>query len=310
MGLAAISIDLDSLYCYHRLYDLPEDTSDNLVYETGLERFVGLLDELGQKGTLFAVGRDLELGDNKRVLAHLAARGYEVANHSYSHDYRLTRQSDEAIRQDVQRGKESLEAAIGREVVGFRAPGYNLSEPLLRALEATNHRYDTSLFPCTPYYLTKASVLTAMKFAGKSSHSLLGAPQVLMTPRTPYHPNPAKPWRRGSSSLIELPISTTPVLRLPALGSFLVLLGERFLSAFFAMLKSDQPMIVIEFHGMDFLDGKNDGLHPALLKQPDVAVSWDKKQALFRRFLSALAENCEIVTCATAAARYQSSETQ
>lgn len=303
MGLAAISIDLDSLYCYHRLYSLPEDTSDNLVYETGLERFVGLLDELGLKGTLFAVGRDLELGDNKRVLSHLAARGYEVANHSYSHDYRLTRLSDEAIRQDVLRGKEALEVAIGREVVGFRAPGYNINEPLMRALEETGHRYDSSLFPCTPYYLTKASVLAAMKLSGQSSHSILGAPQVLATPRGPYRPNPAKPWRRGTSRLIELPISTTPVLRLPALGSFLVLLGERFLSAFFSMLKADQPLIVVEFHGMDFLDGKGDGLNPALLKQPDVAVPWDKKQALFKRFLSALAENCEIVTCATAAAR-------
>lgn len=306
MAQAVLSIDLDSLYCYSRLYDIPGDESDNIVYETGLERFVELLDQHGVKGTLFAVGRDLDMGDNRRMLRHLASRGYEVANHSFSHDYRLTLQTPEEIREDLAHGKAALEEATGQEVVGFRAPGYNVNAAVLEALAETGHLYDTSLFPCTPYYFTKAGVLTLMRLTGQKSHSILGTPRILATPRTPYHPDPRKPWKPGDSPLIELPISTTPYLRLPALGSFLVLLGERFLNAFLAMLDSDQPTIVVEFHGMDFLDGHGDGLPPQLLRQPDVAVSWERKRALFSRLLAALSEKREVVTLAQAARHYQS----
>ncbi len=295
-----ITIDLDSLYCYQGIYGLPADEDDNLIYEVGLERFANLMEEYGLRGTLFVVGRDLQIGDNPRILRYLAERGFEIASHTQNHDYNLIRLTGEHLQNEVSDGKARLEDAVGREVVGFRAPGYNMSERLLDALERAGHVYDSSVFPCTPYYFTKAAVLTRMMLSGRHSHSILGGPQVLRAPRVPYHPARQAYWKSGNRSILELPISTSPVFRFPFLGSFIILMGETRFPLLYGMLKGS-PCLVLEFHGMDFIDGRRDGLDRALWKQPDIAVSWETKEALYRRLFETLKSQREVMTLAEAA---------
>jgi len=285
---AAITIDLDSLYCYQRLYGLPVDEMDNIVYEAGLERFVNLMEEYELRGTLFVVGRDLGMGDNARVLSYLAERGFEIANHTLNHNYRLTRMSVDDMRYEVGQGKRAIEDATGWPVVGFRAPGYNMNRQLLSILAETGHTYDTSVFPSAPYYMTKAGVLAAYELIGRQSHSILGGPEVLAAPLGPYRPSRQFYWRRGDMPLWEFPISTSPVLRLPLLGSFLVMMGERRFPALYAMMKHSSPCLVLEFHGVDFLDARWDGLDEELMRQPDLAVDWPTKERLYRRILETL----------------------
>ena len=287
MRIASISIDLDSIYCYQRIYGLPPDETDNIIYEVGLERFTNLMEDYGLKATLFVVGRDVAMGDNRRILRYLSDQGFEIANHSLSHDYRLTRLVPDEMAREVSEGKKAIEAVTGVEVDGFRAPGYNVNEALLDAIERSGHRYDSSVFPCLPYYATKAAVLAVMKLGFRESRSILGGPQVLAAPRRPYHPHPKAYWRTGKRRLWELPISTSPVLRFPFLGSFITMMGEGFFPYLFSMLKS-QPCLVLEFHGMDFMDGWADGLEAELLKQPDVAKGWEVKERLFRSVLEDL----------------------
>ncbi len=293
---ACISIDVDSLYCYQGIYDLEQDKEDNSLYEVGLERFVNLMEELDLRGTLFVVGQDIQMAGNARLLKYLSDAGWEIANHSYSHPYRLTQLSGPEMTREVEEGKQTIEQVTGREVVGFRAPGYNLTPQLLQTIAKSGHRYDSSVFPCTPYYLTKAGVLATMAARGKSSHSLLGGPEVLLAPLNPYRPNLHHYWKRGATSLWELPISTSPLFRFPFLGSFLIMGGERWFPSFYKMLSLNSRCLVLELHAMDFMDGRADGLEPALLKQPDVAVSWEEKERLFRRVFETLKATRHVVT--------------
>lgn len=295
MRRACISIDLDSLYCYQRIFGLAADESDNLIYETGLARFVDLMDEFGFSGTLFTVGRDLTMADNARCIRQLASRGYEAANHTMNHDYGLTRLSKERMLEEVRSGREAIEDAAGVEVTGFRAPGYNVNSRLLEAVADSGHRYDSSAFPCLPYYATKAAVLGQMALRGKESHSILGDPRVMLSPLDPYRIQSTSPWRRGEGPLWEIPISTSPFFRFPFLGSFLIMAGKRWFPILFRMLKAASDCLVLEFHGMDFIDGRADGLDPALLKQPDIAVPWEIKEQLFREVFTAIAQSCEVM---------------
>lgn len=302
MPRICISIDLDSLYCYQQIFGLPADMDDNIVYERGLSRFAELMDEAGLVGTLFAVGRDLDMGDNAARLAGLARRGFEIGNHSANHDYRLTRLPRREMEDEVVGGRARLEAATGAPVVGFRAPGYTLNPTLLDVLVTSGHVYDSSVFPCVPYYGAKAAALALLRMGGKQSRSILGDPRVLAAPRVPYRLEPKSWWKADPvGSLWEFPIGVTPFFRFPFLGSFLILWGERKLPSLFNRLARTDDLLVAEFHGMDFLDGPGDGLDPALIRQPDMRVDWPTKRRLFRRLFSLVAEHGGALTLAQAA---------
>ncbi len=294
MGELGISIDLDSLYCYQRIYGLPTDEADNRIYETGLSRFIDLMDEFGFKGTLFAVGRDLNMGDNAATLRRLSESGHEIANHSLNHDYRLSRMDRAEMTREVSEAKERLQDAVGREVAGFRAPGYNVNETLLDVIAGSGHLYDSSVFPCWPYYGAKAGALAWLRLRGRKSRSILGGPGVLAAPIRPYRPKANRYWRPGETSLVELPISVDPIFRFPFLGHFIILMGESWFSRLFRLLRLGSGSLVLEFHGMDFMDGVADGLPKELLKQPDVAVSWERKEALFRHVFRRIRETREV----------------
>lgn len=300
MSLAAITIDLDSIYCYQSIYGQADNMSDNRIYDIGLRRFSGLLDEFGIRSTLFAVGQDMKMGKNGQMLKELASTGHEIANHSMTHDYALTKLPDDQMLDEVKRSKEAIEAAIERPIEGFRAPGYTVNETLLQIIEATGHRYDSSVFPCYPYYITKLGVLGVMGLVGGKSRSIIGGPQVLLAPKSPYRPDRKHYWKRGHSALWELPITTSPVLRFPLLGSFIVLMGESWLKAMLSMMERSTKLIVAEFHGMDFMDAERDELASALAKQPDVRVSWNVKRKLFRELFYLLQKKHRLVTLSEA----------
>ena len=103
--------------------------------------------------------------------------------------------------------------------VGFRAPGYDMSERVLDVLMAQGYRYDSSVFPSWPYYLAKAGVMAMMSLVGRPSRSVLGDPRALFAPTDALSAG-RSPFARGQSTLVELPVATTPGLRMPAIGSW------------------------------------------------------------------------------------------
>ena len=56
---------------------------------------------------------------------------------------------------------------------------------------------------------------------------MLTDPRALVAPPEPYRPDLARPWQRGGAPLIELPIAVTPGLRVPAIGTSLLLAPPR-----------------------------------------------------------------------------------
>ena len=91
--LAAVSVDLDTLPHYLRIQGLDEALIDDraraLVSKVAIDRYLELFD--GRPATFFAIGEDL--ADPKMAQALKAAHGakVEIASHSFSHDYALSR---------------------------------------------------------------------------------------------------------------------------------------------------------------------------------------------------------------------------
>ncbi|MCW0983776.1 polysaccharide deacetylase [Agrobacterium sp. BT-220-3] len=107
----------------------------------GIARILGLMDELGLKATFFTPGWT--------ALAHRAeceamvAAGHEIGHHGYLHTLPDRTRLDDAM-EEIDRGFEALQSALGVRPVGYRAPsGENFPE-LLAYLKKSGIRYSSS----------------------------------------------------------------------------------------------------------------------------------------------------------------------
>ena len=96
---ASISVDLDSLQHYCRIHGLSESLLDErlrrLVYEVAIPRYLRLFDAVGVKATFFAIGEDLSDQGCARALRESHVAGVEIGNHTFSHDYAVSRRPPE-----------------------------------------------------------------------------------------------------------------------------------------------------------------------------------------------------------------------
>lgn len=303
MKLAAISVDLDEIPCYSAIHGLATAAgSEHALYDRAIPRMVGVFDELRLRSTLFAIGADLEREANRRRIAQLARAGHEIANHSFSHFYDLTRRDRDTVRREIARGGDAIEAATGKRPVGFRAPGYTITDSVFEALLEANYRYDSSVFPCPGYYGPKALAIRMISLLGRRSRSIVDDPRVLLAPADPYRAG--KPyWRRGQG-LLEFPIGVTRGLRLPYIGTSVVMSGELG-SALLTRLIAGRAFVNLELHAIDFADADSDDLAWLRPHQPDLRRSAEEKIRAFRTAVEVLrGAGYELVTLEEAASRF------
>lgn len=155
------------------------------------ERLLEIFDEADIRSTFFVLGWVAER--HPRLVAHIAARGHEIASHGYAHRL-VYDQTPAAFRDDVRRAKHLLEDAGGVPVHGYRAPSYSITPRSLWALDVLieeGYTYDASIFPIR--------------------HDRYGIP---VSPREPFF------IERGDGGLMEVPGSTVRLgpLNLPVAG--------------------------------------------------------------------------------------------
>ena len=284
--IAAVNVDVDSLYLYYRIHGLDDSGAADAVWERGVTRFMELFDQVGLKATFFVVGQDLAQVPSALPVAEALVRaGHELASHSHTHPYNMSRLGQARILEEVTRAREAIGAVRGKDVVGFRAPGYVINDAVLDALNDSGYRYDTSLFPCPPYYLAKAAIMGLMRLQGRRSESILDAPSVMWAKTEPHR-------RRG---VIEFPVTVLPYARLPFIGTSLLMMGRRGYDVIRPWL-SQRRFVNLEFHGIDLCDLQADRIDPVLSKQPDLRVPLSEKWMLFRRVLADLKDGWGVRT--------------
>jgi peptidoglycan-N-acetylglucosamine deacetylase len=292
----SVSIDLDPLSCYYGIHGLgaPPRELVHVVLRRALPRFAELFARRRIRATFFVVGSDAAAdAAGAKLLGQLAHDGHELGNHSHTHPYDLARLHRAQIDEEVGKAHEVIGAIAGAPPVGFRAPGYDLSPRVLQVLEARGYSYDSSVFPSWPYYMAKAGVMTLMALVGRRSRSVLGHPRALVAPVEPYRPG-RSPFARGQSPLVELPVSVTPGLRLPAIGSWApyvsLLLAPTAVRARILESMRARRFFNLELHGIDLIGADEDGIPAQLVaKQPDLRASLTQKLRALEATLDRLA---------------------
>ncbi len=256
---ASLSLDLDNLWSYLRVHGDAGWESFPSYLDVAVPRIVRFLAERGLTVTIFVVGQDAALEQNRAALAALAAAGHEIGNHSFSHEPWLHLLEEGAIEQEIARAEEAIEAATGQRPRGFRGPGFSLSRAALRVLERRGYLYDSSTLPTFLGPLARLYYLMRSDLKGEERRKrarLFGAFSEGFRRLGPYR------WRLEGGGLVEVPVTTMPLLRLPMHASYVLFLSTfspALARAYFALATrlcralGVRPCLLL--HPLDFLGG-------------------------------------------------------
>jgi peptidoglycan-N-acetylglucosamine deacetylase len=136
------------------------DLEDHLRSYGAQARFAGnaiaildLLESLEVRGTFFIVARIAET--HPALVRQVAARGHEIACHSYDHTP-IDRETRDGFAANLAKAKQLLEQVSGQGVSGFRAPIFSLTRATAWAtgiIRETGFDYSSSVVPApNPLY--------------------------------------------------------------------------------------------------------------------------------------------------------------
>lgn len=295
--LASISLDLDNKWSYMKTHG-DEGWQNYPTYLPGLvPKVLGLLQDVGLKITFFIVGKDASLAENHEALAAISAAGHEIGNHSFHHEPWLHLYSETQIEEELGQTEEALKAVTGQHTVGFRGPGYSYSPTLLATLKRRGYIYDASTFPtflgpiARAYYffhakLDKEETEKRKLLFGKASEGFL--------PLRPYR------WKGEASPLIEIPVTTMPVAKVPIHLSYVMFLAgkSKWLARTYfknsmrwCKMNRVEPSLLL--HPLDFWGGDDEA---DLAFFPAMAMSTKTKCDLASELLGWMATQFECVT--------------
>ena len=255
--LASLSLDLDNRWSYMKTHGDAGWESFPSYLNTVVPRFLSFLAERDLKITVFVVGQDAVLPENQAALALITAAGHEVGNHSFHHEPWLHLYSEEELRTEIARTDFALEQVCGERPIGFRGPGFSFSPTLLRVLAESGYEYDASTFPtfigpvARMYYFLAASLNREQKSKRKL---LFGSWSEMFRPLRPYW------WKLPEHRMLEIPVTTMPLVRAPIHLSYLLYLRRfsRFaalaywrLALLLCRLTRTEPSLLL--HPLDFL---------------------------------------------------------
>jgi hypothetical protein len=277
---ASLSIDLDNEWSYLKTHgDSAWDTYPTYL-DTVIPRFIDLVGKHRIRTTAFVVGQDAALEKNGEAFGMLAAAGHEIGNHSFRHEPWLPKYSRPELDTELRSAHDAIAGATGAEPIGFRAPGYAVSEEVLDALVALGYRYDASSLPTFIGPLARAFYFrgTDLPPDEREREALFGrfsdGFKTLRIHRV----------RPGARPLDEIPVTTFPGLRVPIHFSYVLYLASYsppLARAYFqwamaiCRIAGVGPSLLL--HPLDLLDGED---APRLRFFPAMGIPREKKLEL------------------------------
>lgn len=134
-----ISLDLEEWYHLDYFKHNHPDTSVRVIPQLG--EFLDLLERNQIRISIFVLGE--LIADNRELIRELDRRGHALGIHGWDHRL-LFDETPEAFADMVTRAKRELEAVVGHEVSGYRAPCFSMDDRKLEVLARLGFRYDSS----------------------------------------------------------------------------------------------------------------------------------------------------------------------
>lgn len=260
--LASLSLDLDNKWSYMKTHGDAGWEAFPTYLDLVVPRTLDVLGERDLTITYFVVGRDASRDENADALASITAAGHEIGNHSFEHEPWLHLYSEDRIEEEFAKTEEHLERVTGQCPVGFRGPGFSFSPTVLEVLARRGYEYDCSTFPTYLGPLARAYYFATAKLDEEEREErkqLFGKLSEGFRPLKPYR------WETAEGPLLEIPVTTLPLFKVPIHASYLLYLGQFstwaakaywLQSLTMCRLAGVQPSLLL--HPLDFMGGDDD----------------------------------------------------
>ena len=294
---ASISLDLDDQWTYMKVHgDEGWETFPSYL-DVVLPVVLDKLDKLDVKITFFIVGQDAAIEKNRTVLRTIIEHGHEIGNHSFHHESWLKTYSKEKIEEEIVKAEEAILSATGKRTNMFRGPGFSWSNDLFYVLQKRNYIFDASILPTyisplmRQYYFWNSKLSKEEK---ESRKELFGSFKEGFYPLKPYKWN-----LEDKKSLLEIPVTTMPIFKIPFHQSYLLYISNisiglmkiylRF-SIFLCKITKTSPSYLL--HPLDLI-GKDHV--PALAFFPGMNIKSERKLKIFEIAIKILKDNFELL---------------
>ena len=257
--VCSVSLDLDNQWSYMKTHGDRGWESFPSYLDLVVPRFLKILDDFGWRITVFIVGQDAALDKNREALKMIADAGHEIGNHSFNHEPWLHLYSKKEIEDEIGRAEEAIGGATEKRPLGFRGPGYSLSRDVLEILVERKYKYDASVLPTYIGPLARAYYFLNVKLSVDDKtqrKQLFGGFRDGLKPVKPYL------WELSNQRLLEIPVTTMPVLKLPFhfsyllyLSTFSVGLASIYFKTALALCRMAKVEPSLLLHPLDFLGG-------------------------------------------------------
>lgn len=253
--VSSISLDLDNLWSYLKTQGAAGWESYPSYLELVVPRILEVLKRCDQRITFFIVGKDAADAASQPLLKQIAEAGHEIANHSLKHEPWLHLYSREQLHAEIGDAEQAIVSATGQTPRGFRGPGFSTSPLVREVLAERGYTYDASLFPSALgpvarlFFLLNSNLSPEEKIRRKG---LYGKFSDAFGTLDPFQ------WESG---LVELPVTTMPLLRLPVHTTYLMFLAQKSetlarlywgLAVWLCRIRKIAPSLLL--HPTDFLD--------------------------------------------------------
>lgn len=295
--IASLSLDLDDEWTYLKTHGDAGWINYPSYLSYAVPRILDFLDERKTHITFFVVAQDAAFDHNREVLAEIGRRGHNVASHTFHHDPWLHLYSEEEIDRELALAEEHIERVTGVRPVGFRGPGFSFSNRVLRVLARRAYRYDASTFPNILNPLARAYFLWTSKLSKEEREQRKG---LFGSWKDGFRPNKPFQWEVEQTSMIEIPVTTMPIFKVPIHASYVLYLSTYSfaLAASYVRtalglcrLTGTQPSILL--HPLDFIgcdDTRSLSFFPAMRMESSRKL--DVMSELFRQ----LSNSYQLVT--------------
>ena len=248
---------------------------------------------------MFVVGRDAASPGTRELVGEVARAGHEIANHSFDHRIDFHKATPAQVNADLERAEQALEGICGIKPRGFRGPSYRLSGAILDALVAREYVYDTSTFPTFVGPLARAYHFRRTMLEREErrrQEDLFGWFRDGLRPLSVYR------WQLECGNLIEVPVTTLPLLRAPlhmTYVNFIADISERAAATYTrvgaALCTATATRPALLLHAADFV-GCDDDRCPEFL--PGMRRSAQRKMRTLKLMLDIYRQRFELLPMA------------
>ncbi|OWW27029.1 polysaccharide deacetylase [Zobellia sp. OII3] len=286
----SLSLDMDNQWSYMKIHGEEGWESYPSYLDIFVPHVLKVLDELNLKITFFIVGQDATFERNHKYLRDIAEAGHDIGNHSFVHETWLHLYSREEMTAEIDKAHNIIEKVTGKAPTGFRGPGFSWSPTLLEVLADKGYVYDASTLPTVIgplarlYYFSTSNLSKEEK---EDRKEIFGKFSDGFKKLKPYL------WKtKKNQQLLELPVTTMPVFRIPFHLSYLLYISNISsnlmmlylnIAIFLCKITKTQPSFLL--HPLDLIGGDQIS---SLAFFPGMNISSDRKVLIFKKVMKKL----------------------